>query len=484
MESFRAVGYTLGAALADLVDNSIYAGALEVSIDFHWGGANSAIVVSDNGGGMDVETLVEAMRLGTFDPSEPREPKDLGRFGHGLKTASLSQCRLFTVASRKTGHQVVARYWDLDLLRGEDEWLLRRGFPEGVNRFAHALERANQGTVVVWQKLDRVLQPEAGFGEATRDEFLQRGASIKQHLSMVFHRFLEGPNPLRIAVNGDHLKPWDPFLRDHPKTQWLEKEATDVFGKAIEVRPYVLPYHTFLTPEQHSRAGGQRGWNAMQGFYIYRARRLIVAGDYLGLKLLQEPHYSLARIQVDLPNTMDSEWQLDVKKASAIPPVGLRTRLDKIARITRKRAAAVYRHRARIERREHAGQEELVWQLRSLRGKKFVSVNRKHPIISEALALGGEAGIAVRRVLAVVERSLPLESLAYQFQETPDEFVSNAEQADDSEIVAQGLALYDVFRGKGMSPQTARARLILIEPFGDSAALMAKLDEMRVEKEP
>lgn len=480
MESLRAVGYTLGSAVADLVDNSITADASHIDVAFHWAGAGSAIVVQDDGRGMDEDTLREAMRPGTRNPLEERSRKDLGRFGLGLKTASFSQARLLTVASKEKGKKAYARHWDIDLLAKEKKWLLVKGAPASAVRFVQEFEKRSNGTLVVWQNLDRLLHPKDGYGDEVRDAFLEKGIGVKQHLSMVFHRYLEGPDPLTITVNGPPaLEPWDPFLRDHPKTTWLEKESQEIFGHSIHVRPYVLPHHSHLSPADHERAGGPRGWNAMQGFYVYREKRLLVAGDYLGLKFLQEPHYSLARIQVDLPNTMDSEWQLDVKKATAVPPQTLRPKLEKIAKITRKWASEVYRRKGRVIRQQHADEDEMVWELRKKHGKKFFAINRKHPSIRHAIDMGGDVSKHVRHVIALVERSMPLESIVYQFQESPDEFASAAEHADEEEIVAQGIALYHIFLEAGMKPDKAREKVLQTDPFGDSAALVAQLDELQ-----
>ena len=65
-----------------------------------------------------------------------------------------------------------------------------------------------------------------------------------------------------------------------------------------------------LSSEKHRIAGGPSGWNAHQGFYVYRNRRLLLPGDWLGLGFQKEEHYKLARIQVDLPNSFDHEWDM------------------------------------------------------------------------------------------------------------------------------------------------------------------------------
>jgi hypothetical protein len=67
------------------------------------------VAIVDDGDGMDESTLLSAMRLGSRDPRLPSTGVDLGRFGLGLKTASLSQCRRLTVVSCSTGNLAIAR---------------------------------------------------------------------------------------------------------------------------------------------------------------------------------------------------------------------------------------------------------------------------------------------------------------------------------------------------------------------------------------
>ena len=104
LESLRGLGYSVASALADIIDNSIAAQANQVCLGFYWRGRESYISILDDGNGMDGDGLYTAMRLGGRSPLEQRDPNDLGRFGLGLKTASLSQCRRLTVASRKTAN--------------------------------------------------------------------------------------------------------------------------------------------------------------------------------------------------------------------------------------------------------------------------------------------------------------------------------------------------------------------------------------------
>ena len=95
IESMRAYGYSTPMGIADLIDNSIFAGATRVWLNFHWSGADSFISIADNGHGMSEEQLVSAMKLGSQNPLEVRPKKDLGRFGLGFKADFEAFCRFF-----------------------------------------------------------------------------------------------------------------------------------------------------------------------------------------------------------------------------------------------------------------------------------------------------------------------------------------------------------------------------------------------------
>jgi hypothetical protein len=349
MESLRAFGYSTPAAIADLIDNSITAGATNVWINFLWDGPNSYVSFLDDGCGMTAEELTQAMRAGSRSPLEDRHASDLGRFGLGLKKASFSQCRQLTVSSRSKGHPQVTRRWDLDHIRDCKEWrLLKAPAKESEARLA-GLDELEHGTVVLWENMDRVVPDTAVASEADHSRFRDLIDRVEEHFGMVFHRFLG--KTIRVFINGrqprHQVRPWDPFVASHHATQQLPVESIPTPAGVVVVRPYVLPQMDKLGDGLRDTAAGPAGWNAQQGFYVYRNERLLVAGDWLGLPYTKEEHYKLARIQIDLPNTMDSDWDIDVKKSRARPPGVIRDRLKVVADITRSRAVEVYRHRGR-----------------------------------------------------------------------------------------------------------------------------------------
>ena len=112
MESTRAIGYSIESAVADILDNSIAAKAKTISI-FYNCHPHPYVAIIDDGEGMNGEKLTESMRYGSASPVDERDADDLGRYGLGLKTASLSQCRCLTVISKQNDN-VSGRRWDLD----------------------------------------------------------------------------------------------------------------------------------------------------------------------------------------------------------------------------------------------------------------------------------------------------------------------------------------------------------------------------------
>ena len=96
-------GYSLPSAIADLLDNSIFKGAHNITIDFERKGEESEVIISDDGLGMDRDGLIEALTLAPHSMEEERDFNDLGRFGVGMKTASFSFCKTLRVESKVEG---------------------------------------------------------------------------------------------------------------------------------------------------------------------------------------------------------------------------------------------------------------------------------------------------------------------------------------------------------------------------------------------
>jgi hypothetical protein len=471
IESMRAFGYSPATAVADLVDNSITAGARTIEVRLHWAGVDSWISVADDGSGMTEEELRTAMVLGSRSPREIRPREDLGRFGLGLKTASFSQCRSLTVMSRTEAGKPATRRWDLDFVADQAEWcLLTAPRPGSADRSQLVNER--RGTVVVWEELDRLVGDSDIEDSPARERFLEVARRIETHLGMVFHRFLAARGGPELRINGHRIQGWDPFLADHVSTQRLPVETLPFRGERITVTPYVLPHHSKLTEAERKAGRGPEGWNAHQGFYIYRERRLLVAGDWLRLGAQKEEHAKLARIQIDLPNSLDADWQIDVRKATARPPGPLRDRLRQIGEITRRRAVEVYRHRGKEIARGATGERSLVWRQLVRHGKIHYAINRDHPVVAQAVI----AVPALESILRLTEETVPIPLIALQATERAEEQATPFEDADrDLRVLAERA--FDAFVRSGQSPDAAKKVLLGIEPFAGHPEFIAALGE-------
>ena len=472
MESLRGAGYSLPAAVSDLIDNSITAGARNIWLDFHWAGTDSRVSILDDGRGMSETELVDAMRIGSRSPREEREADDLGRFGLGLKTASISQARSLTVATRTapSGFPSIRR-WDLDHLASVGEWQLLRPSAEALGEGAAALDGLSHGTLVVWEKPDRMVGDVGVDDERARRQFLQSLEAVESHIAMVFHRLMAGRGSVSIWLNGQMIGPWDPFLTEKDATQHL---GTELLGRDGEVRviPHVLPHHSRLTEEQHRLAGGPAGWNAQQGFYVYRNRRLLLPGDWLGLGFQKEEHYKLARIRVDLSNSSDDEWDIDVRKSRARPPLRFRDDLLRIARATRGRAVEVYRHRGKTIARSSRSTPTFVWLRRSRGGRVSYAVNREHPLIGGALNAPSVTGGELGQILRLVEEYVPVQQIWVDMAEGDESQSQPFEAAAEGEVVELIRALYAALTGAGATHDEAMERLVRTEIIGDRFELV------------
>ncbi len=296
-EALRGLGYTAAGALADIIDNSISASADQVQLLFFWDGPASRIVVVDNGQGMDDAELERAMRFGERSPLDARTAQDLGRFGLGLKTASFSQCRRLTVASRKGGETHCLR-WDLDVLAASEDggWHLLEGPDSGVEPILGLLNATSSGTLVLWELLDRLVP--SGFAE---QDFLDLMDKIEGHLAMVFHRFLGGDCPrLNLTINGRPVAPWDPFLASHPATWSSPVDRLAVDLGTIEVQCHVLPHKDRLSAHEYLSCAGPDGWTAQQGFYVYRNERLLGACRDEKIRYVESTTYGQSAVSFGL----------------------------------------------------------------------------------------------------------------------------------------------------------------------------------------
>jgi hypothetical protein len=478
LESLRGLGYSTGAALADIIDNSISAGASEIWLDFSWDGPGSRITVLDNGRGMSDAELESAMRLGDKNPLEARSAHDLGRFGMGLKTASLSQCRRLTVATVQGGVTSCLR-WDLDELAADPDggWLLFEGTAQGSKPFIAGLKGKKAGTIVLWELMDRVVT--SGFSADNYHDLID---TVESHLSMVFHRLIQGPRAkLKLLLNGRALAPWDPFMIGHPAKPWTSPHTnhTTDYG-TVTVQAHVLPHRDKLTATEFDNNAGPAGWTAQQGFYVYRNERLLVAGGWLGLggsrAWNREDAHRLARIRLDIPNTADADWKIDVRKSTARPPVSLRPWLTLLAENTRERARRVFAFRGTPAPAKGNIPIEQAWRVDRIQAGVRYRIEESHPSVAAVLANAGERAPLVKAMLRVIEETVPVQRIwldTAENKETPRTGFDGEPNAAVVEVAT--VLLQDLIERKGLSVEEARKLMLRTEPFQKYPALIAKL---------
>jgi hypothetical protein len=467
IETLRAFGYHLETSIADIIDNSISAGAHNVWINPEWRGELSTISIIDDGSGMTTDVLVNAMRAGSSNPLLERDPEDLGRFGLGLKTASFSQCRKLTVGSKPVNGDISVRCWDLDYVNKTGEWRLLNPGKDCAGGLFLALEKFPSGTIVLWEKIDRITKGMDSKNKKHENQLYDQLDVVKKHLSMVFHRYLEKGDTLKIFIKNNPLKPWDPFLKTNQATQQLPTEPITFYGQKITVRPYILPHRSKLDDKTYESAGDPGGWTERQGFYVYRNKRLIVPGDWLGLGFRKEQHTKLARILVDIPNSLDGEWKIDVKKSTARPPALIREDFKKIARLTLERATAVYRHRGKVVDQNPDDIYSSPWTTKVHHGFYHYSINRVHPIVSDVLQTYGNEKKKVEAMFRLIEETVPIPLIILNESQNPDKI---KQPFEDTPSVELQMVIREVFQSMvntGISPEEAKTRLFHMKPFCD-----------------
>lgn len=467
IESTRAIGYTLEAAIADIIDNSISASASLIDIFFFPVG-DSYIAILDDGTGMNSQEIEAAMRYGSQNPNEKRAKNDLGRFGLGLKTASLSQCRTLTVVSKQED-AIEARCWDIDHVIDANDWsLMILDSDEELDTIPRIedLRKLESGTLVVWQNLDRLKVGELDFGKSMGKKM----DAVRSHLSLVFHRYIAGEtglNKIQIKMNHAPVEAADPFLARR-NTQVMSDEVINVEGATVVIRPYILPHISDLTNDEITTLGGKDGLRKRQGFYVYRNKRLLIWGTWF--RMLRQGELSkLARVQIDIPNELDNLWTLDIKKSTAMPPEEVRNNLDSIIERLAEHSKRTWVFRGKRETHDSVLH---VWdRYKGKQGGSYYAINRDHPLVEVFNDAPQQIRQNVENLLKAIEAGLPLSSLYLDLNS--DKQIENDIDAtqEDVKVLLEGL-LQHIESDVGKSELLDR--LSVSEPFINYPQLMER----------
>jgi hypothetical protein len=461
MESLRAVGYTLTTAVADVIDNSITAGSTSVEIRVG-SEPEDYLAIIDNGTGMTAEQAQHAMRLAGTSSASSRSSTDLGRFGLGLKTASLSQCRRLTVVSRR--HGVLCGYeWDLDHLQRTQSWsLIELDEKEcvGLPGF-ELLDDHDSGTLVLWRNLDILQSTHGDFGTGLNRALVE----LRDHLALVFHRFLAGEhgNPLQIALNARPVEGADPLMPTHKATQVGPPEQITVDGGSVVLQAFTLPHLNKLTQKQRQLAQVSGSLRDSQGFYIYREKRLVIWGTWFRIMPKQELG-KLARVRVDIPNTLDHLWSLDIKKAQAAPPTIIRERLKSVSEKMIAPSRRVAEYRGRIT---STGAVIPAWNVVDQDGAFRYEINRKHPLVSAMADAAGPSGFkSFQALLGLLERSFPVD---HAYNLLGQDFTYAPSSLANADLVIEATKIWKCVSLLGSTPDEFVASFAVSDLFSSVA---------------
>ena len=401
LKGLRAIGYSFSTAVADIIDNSITAQATWVKLYFDPLAEVPYFLIFDNGYGMNFKELQNAMLFGSNRDDKIDCEEDLGRFGLGLKSASLSQCRKFIVISKRFGRVNAMSYdldeieksnsWDLQIL-GEDEIC---GLP-----FIDELKTLDSGTIVIWNKFDKL---EKESGDKFELSFRNTVDAMKKHVEYVFHRFYDS---VEITLNKKRIERRDPFLESSLKAQHGRKTIISIkdCARPIEVIPHTLPYANQLTDEEKTLLGNPKSIYDEQGFYIYRNKRLIYWGNWMHMGYKSELN-KLARIQVDIPSDLDEMWMLDVKKSSAKIPDVIKDQIRSAIDESTIRSKRVIRYRGDNEAKSDCP----IWnRIKDRDGFVHYDINRNNPLIQFLMEnIGKNEKEIFQKLLSQIEFYLP-----------------------------------------------------------------------------
>jgi len=319
-EGLRDTGYEFETAVADIIDNSIAAGASIVDVHVAMTPRGSVLVsVVDNGYGMDRDGLINALRYGS---NRRNDPSSLGKFGLGLKTASTAFCRRLSLISRPSAEeQPLKAVWDLDEVctRG---WSIAFSAPTSNElKLLDYTAQDSPGTLVVWDNVDRLLVEYKNMTGAPAKKALDRYISkLRQHVAMVYQRFLDyNDNRARniiININKVRIDPWDPFAKSESGSpvvsRTVELVLPDGTHTSFFISAYILPRREEFSSSSAAKAALLG--NDMQGIYVYRENRMIHGPDWLGM-FRKEPHFTCCRVELSFGYQLDSAFQVDIKKS-------------------------------------------------------------------------------------------------------------------------------------------------------------------------
>ncbi|TXD54407.1 MULTISPECIES: ATP-binding protein [unclassified Polaribacter] len=486
--SLRSIGYNLKTALSDIIDNSIAAEAKRIEIvnnDFKQSADRLEwMAIIDDGFGMTMKDMIKALTLGGEGIELERGDADLGRFGLGLKTASLSQCIKLTLISKKEKETINSLVFDLEYIdkNGWEVYSLEQ--PELlIKKIKSRVENngifdGKSWTVVYWEKLDKIKIASAA-------SFYSELSKVRNHFELIYHKF---KNTLDIRLNGTVVSYWDPYLTAVSSQTKLFKynSGDDTYSLKGHVLKHSSEFQNKSEYENQSKIGT---FNQNQGFFVYRNRRLIYYGSWLGL-FNKEHHYILGRVEINLSNRLESDlaWGVNISKSLVSIPrfaeADIRAECNKIraeANNTFRFHGGVKRHKIRKKNTETEIQPIWNFESKGVKSgdKNQYKINIKHPLFDGFLkkySADKTMQKEFKQVLRYIENYLPIDNI----------FARKANN-EVEQPVEEDIEIFEKFKGfmaiykEDMDVKEAFTILVNIEPFNSLSFDEERLKEIGVD---
>lgn len=396
IKSIAEQGYSLETSLADLMDNSVSAKADKIEVLAETTKEPFRLFLADNGNGMSEKALVDSMQFPSESPDKERDRSDLGRFGLGMKTASFSQTRRFTVISRPKGTKKFhARTWDVDYLK-TNGWKIIKHTDDEIQElldsyyklsgeYLNSFDCFEPNTIVVWSGLYKF---ESYIKEGNRKKALKKEINevVSDHLSLVFHRFLESQiSPLQIKINNTRVTPFNPFPITEKDVRQMEPRQRFLGYDVIKAEGFILPARAI----EESKSGQSiwttkfRGLMDMEGIYVYRGDRIILFGGWNGL-IKKSTRLQLGRLRMEVGNKADHLLHLNVAKSQISVPYELQDAFEEYVIDIKTEAEREYYNRGirKFSGKKKAKNTEFFIRSNSNKGT-VLEINQEFPLIKD-----------------------------------------------------------------------------------------------------
>ncbi|CAN5774277.1 MAG: ATP-binding protein [Gemmatimonadetes bacterium] len=338
--SLRESGYSNPAAVADLIDNSIdnHAHTIRIYVEPKSGTLredNTRIIIADDGMGMTSDKAAEALKLGSDTDHDPTS--DLGKYGMGLITASISIGRRLVVLTKTLEGDLLIAVHDLDTIYERNQFIaeLRPANEEEAALWAEYAVNSEHGTIILLEKCDK-LNYTIAAALITR---------LKKHLGQVFRLFIAAKSRLGdtfesfVTINGEPVYAVEPLMLEEykdyifPKTREMIptfSELVEDFSIDVPIDPSEpalgtdsLRVRVVTLPQLGYGLSAELGVNAPnQGIYVMRNQREIAPSQTLGV-YSRAQDLNRFRAELHVPASLDKRIGIDWTKHRITPDQAL-----------------------------------------------------------------------------------------------------------------------------------------------------------------